>query len=292
VKREVRQLKSTLKQVVQGLGRPGQPVAGSWGLKPRGSPLDEETAKTYRADAEAVGVLVEDGRVTVRGFLNLSPRTDMPIEYFITRFPEAGHETLVHVLGNKSLEDLAESPYGALKGLATGIYKGLVAAGFREGEPTHPDPNSDPKSPRWVLPTGDVVHLAVRYELGGRTHVARASDWVLDPDTGTVLPHDCFRFTGSMRGEDPDTGDDILAAEAMGHIVSVWPNAASLVEVALESALKNQYGYNFPRIPKPPENAPLYLDVVFSKTPIEPEGDGALPIAPPRPPALPPGEDR
>jgi hypothetical protein len=284
IKREVSQLKSTLRQVVQGLGRSTAGGLGfGWGLKPRGAPIGGEVLQRYREDAEKAGVKVEEGRVTVRGFLNFSPRADMPIEYFVTRFPEAGHETLVHLIGNKDLEALAENPYGQLKGLPTALYKGLVAAGFQEGEPTHPDPASDPRNPRWILATGDTVYLAVRYEREGKTHVALATDWVRDPGTDAVLPIDAFRFTGSLRGEDPDTGDELLASEGVGLLVTVWPEATALVQVALESSLRNDYAYHFSRIPKPEGEAPLYLDVIFSKTPVKPEGEGALPIERPAP---------
>jgi hypothetical protein len=199
----------------------------------------------------------------------------MPIEYFVTRYPEASHETLVHVLGNLEFESLREEPYRALEGIATALYKAMVVAGFREGEPSHPDPDSDPKQPKWILATGDTVYVYVRYERDGKTHLARATDWVLeDPESGPTLPEDCFRFTGSLRGENPDTGDEFLAAEQMGLLVSVWPNPRALVEIALESSLKNNYTYNFARIPKFAEGQPPYLDLVFSRTPMEPEGEG------------------
>ncbi len=283
LKREVAQVKAILRQVIQGLGRPdggGLPGIG-WGLAPRETPLDDATKKAYLDAATTAGVEVEDGRVTVRGFLNMSPNTSMPIEYFMTRYPEAGHETLVHLIGKHTLEELRENP-AALKGLPTALYKGLVAAGFREGIGSHAEPTADPREkPTWVLATGDVVHVACRYERNGRTHVARANDWVIeDPKKGTTLPPDCFRFTGSARGEDPDTGDPILGAELGGLIVSVWPNPQALVEVALESAFENDYTYNFARIPRSEATGPLYLDVLFSKTPIEPQGEGTLEALP------------
>lgn len=279
IKREVRQLKATLRQIVQGLGRgPGGTARFGWALAPADAPLTQELKETYTTSAAEYGVKVEDGRVTVRGFLNFSPRVNMPIEYFITRFPESNHETLVHLIGDRDLDKLEENPYMALKGLATALYKGMVAAGFRQGAPTHPDPESDPKNPTLVMASGDTVYIAVRYERDGRTHVARATDWIIDPAIGAVLPADCFRFSGGTRGEDPDTGEDILAAEAMGLLVSVWPTYTALVEVALESSLRNDYTYSFTRIPKREGSEPLYLDVIFSKTPVEPEGDGALPL--------------
>jgi len=284
LKREVRQLKATLKQIVEGLGRgPGGTSRFGWGLAPVDAPLSPELKEAYTKAAQEFGIQVEDGRVTVRGFLNFSPKVSMPIEYFITRYPESSHETLVHLVGDRDIATLQENPYTALSGLATALYKGLVAAGFHQGVPTHPEQDADPKNPTWVLATGDVVYVAVRYEHGGRTHVARATDWVIDPASDAVLPPDCFRFTGGTRGEDPDTGEDILAAEAMGLLVSVWPTYSALVEVALESSLRNDYSYNFARIPKAEGTEPLYLDVIFSKTPVEPEGDGAKPLE--RPPA-------
>jgi hypothetical protein len=281
LKREVAQIEATLRQVIQGLGRPGGgglPGFG-WALAPRETPLDEATKRAYLEAAQAAGVAVEEGRVTVRGFLNMSPNRSMPIEHFMTRYPEAGHETLVHLIGKRTLEELRENPYGGLKGLPTALYKGMVAAGFREGVGTHPEPTSDPRNekPRWILATGDVVYVACRYERGGATHVARATDWVIeDPAKGTVLPADCLRFTGSARAEDPDTGEAVLAAELGGFLVAVWPTPQALVEVALPSSLDNVYTYNSARIPPSEGKGILYLDVIFSKTPIAPEGEGAL----------------
>lgn len=291
LKREVRQLKTMLKAVLQGLAGGRQGALGiGWGLPPRGAPLDGETVKRFVEEASRHGITVEQGRVTAKALLNLSPNRQMPIEYFITRFPESGHETLVHLIGSRTLDDLAKDPVGGLRGLGTALYKALRAAGFAEGEGSRPDPASpDPRNPRWLLPTGDVVYLYVRYELGGAHHLARATDWVIDPSTGTVLPEDAFRFTGSLRGEDPDLGDEVLAAELGGLLVSVWPNARALLEVALDSAEHNDYQYNGPRIPKPSGEGPLLLELVFSKTPLPPEGDGALPLAPPaKPEPLPP----
>jgi hypothetical protein len=276
LKREVAGIKATLRQIIQGIRQTGGfPEGIGWGLSPRGKAPDEATLAAYRKAAEEKGVKVEPGRVTVRGFLNMSPNTKMPIEYFVTRYPEASHETLVHVIGPKALEELREDPYKALEGVATALYKGLVAAGFREGEPSHPDPSSDPKQPKWILAKGDPIYLYVRYERGGKTHLARATDWVIeDPEKGNVLPEDCFRFTGSLRGENPDTGDEFLAAEQMGLLVSVWPNPRAIVEISLETSMKNDYSYNFTRIPKPEGEGPLYLELVFSKEPMAPEGEG------------------
>ncbi len=280
MKREIRQLKNTLKQVIQGLAvGPGGLAKIGWGLTPKGAPLDEATATAYTEEAEKFGITVKDGEVRVRGFLNMSPNVEMPIEYFITRYPHAGHETLVHLIGNKDLAELGEQPYTTLKGLSTALYKALLAAGFEQGEPTHPDPASDRRDPRWILATGDTLYIGVRYVIDGEEHVALATDWVRDPNADSVLPPDAFRFTGSVRGEDPDTGDEILASELMGLLVSVWPTPQALAEVALSSAQWNNYTYNFSRIPKPEkETGPLYLDVIFSRTPIEPKGDGAKPL--------------
>jgi hypothetical protein len=274
--REVASVKAILKQIVQGMNRPGGPLEGmGWALAPRGARPDAQRLADYRKAAEAKGIRVEEGRVTVRGFVNMSPDARMPIEYFVTRYPEANHETLVHVVGDHSLEELREDPYRALEGIATALYKGLVAAGFAEGTPSHPDPEADPKDPRWIVAAGEPLYLYVRYERKGRTHLARATDWVIeDPAKGTVLPEGCFRFTGSVRGEHPDTGDEFLSAEQMGLLVSVWPNARALVEISLESALRNEYAYNFSRIPKPDGEGPLFVDLVFSRAPMEPEGEG------------------
>lgn len=333
IKREIRQLKAGLRNVSQALaaGRPGGLSLG-WGLAPARQPLGGEVAKAYVEDAKRFGIEVEPGRVTARAMLNMSPNEAMPIEYFITRFPESGHETLVHLVGAGTLGDADHDPLKDLRGLSTALYKALVAAGFREGEgsrveePARPavaevpagegepagegvpagegEPSGEggagtgvprePTPPVLVLATGDTIYLYVRYTLDGQVHVARATDWVLDPSTGSVLPEDCWRFTGSRRIPDPETGEEMLAAEMGGLLVSVWPNASALLEVALASAVNNDYRYHHARIPKPrrPEGAPadqpippLALDLIFSATPLPLQGDGARPLPAPTPPA-------
>ncbi|MFM8385242.1 MAG: hypothetical protein ACKOCB_00275 [Planctomycetia bacterium] len=320
IKREIRQLKASLRNVSQALaaGRPGGLSLG-WGLAPARQPLGADVAKAYVEDAKRFGIEVEPGRVTARAMLNMSPNEAMPIEYFITRFPESGHETLVHLVGAGTLGDAQQDPLKDLRGLSTALYKALVAAGFREGEgsrveePARPVPGGapagegqegagtegagepvEPAPPVLVLATGDTVYLYVRYTLDGQVHLARATDWVLDPSTGAVLPEDCWRFTGSRRVPDPETGEEMLAAEMGGLLVSVWPNASALLEVALASAVNNDYRYHHARIPRPrrPEGAPaeqpiapLALDLIFSSTPLPLQGDGARPLEAPKPPA-------
>jgi hypothetical protein len=374
---DVHQIKQTTKQTQAAVRTLGQQIAkpgsatGVWGLAPAKAAMTPELLAGYRAESESYGVKIEPGRVEVRGFLNMSPNTAMPIEYFVTRWPESGHETLVHVLGKLPMnEDLTPD---RLRGLLTAVYKGLVVAGFTEGENSSYDASKDPKSPTWVPPTGDVVYVGVRYSLHGKLHLARASDWVVDPIAASVLPADCFRFAGSRRQEDFETGDEMLTAEAGGLLVSVYRNPTAMIEIADPNNLNDGYRYNNLRIPKPliavlgrheaqldmvrdreegslrvlslvrdgtsaplskapvllvkrdtgafeevafrPANDaqggfivrdeaiktspdwrvradlegrplettgfdPLYVDLVFSKTPIVPEGDGALPLEP------------
>jgi hypothetical protein len=195
-------------------------------------------------------VTVGPGQVVVRAVLNLSPWSTMPIEYFVTRWPESGHETLIHVVGPAPVDESLTGD--RLKGLLTAVYKGMVAAGFAEGSGAALKPPAEGESrPRWEPPTGDVVHVGVRYELGGRVHVARATDWVVDPSTRSVLPPDAFRFTGSGRQEDFETGDEQLSAEASGILMSVYFSPNTLVEIAVPSNVDNAYQYNHLRIPKP-----------------------------------------
>ena len=151
LKREMRQLKAMLATVLQGLaaGRPGAGLSLGWGLPPRGAPLDGAKAKAFVEEADRHGIAVEAGRVTAKAMLNISPNKQMPIEYFITRFPESGHETLVHLVGSRTMDDLAKDPVGGLRGLGTALYKALLAAGFHEGEGSRPDPDStDPEETR------------------------------------------------------------------------------------------------------------------------------------------------
>lgn len=247
IKRTAKQGHAATRSVLQALAKEGQPL-GTWGLAPPGDALGEPALADYRKHAEMFGIKVSPGLVEVRGFLNMSPKTYMPIEYFVTRWPENGHETLVHVTGPVKVD--ANLSADRLRGLPTAIYKALVAAGFKQGESTGMDA-SDPEHPKWVAPTGDTVYVGVRYALRGKVHVARATDWVVDPKAGGVLPQDCFRFTGSRRVEDFETGDEMLSAEASGLVVAVYERLPALVEIAAPSVLQGDYRYNFARIPKP-----------------------------------------
>jgi hypothetical protein len=248
-KRTLKQLNAAVRRLQQQMAAPGMP-SGAWALAEAGKPPSPEVLAAYRKDAEDWGVKVSPGRVEVRGVLNLSPWSTMPIEFFVTRWPESGHETLIHVVGPAPVDE-ALSP-DRLKGLLTAVYKGMVAAGFAEGEGAAFEPPSAEKArPRWVPPKGDTVYVGVRYELGGRVHLARATDWVVDPSTRSVLPEDAFRFTGSGRQEDFETGDEQLRAEASGILMSVYFNPTTLVEIAVPSNVDNAYQYNHLRIPKP-----------------------------------------
>lgn len=248
MKRTLKQIQSGVRNLSQQVAKPGSPV-GAWGLAPAKATLSPEILEGYRAEATSYGVRIEPGRVEVRGFLNMSPNTAMPIEYFVTRWPESGHETLVHVLGRVKVDE--DMTPDRLKGVVTAVYKGLVVAGFGEGENSGYDVSKGVDKPTWIPPKGDVVHLGVRYSLHGKVHVARASDWVIDPAAGSVLPADCFRFAGSRRQEDFETGDEQLTAEAGGLLVSVYRNPTAMVEIADPGNLNDNYRYNNTRIPKP-----------------------------------------
>jgi hypothetical protein len=257
MKRKVGQLGAALRNLQQSTTRPGSP-SGTYGLAEAGRAPTSEALDRYGKDAAAAGVRVSPGRVEVPGFLNMAPNTAMAIEYFVTRYPEAGHETLVHVLGNATLDDARNEPQ-KLNGVVTALYKGLVAAGFMQGKTSgwKGDPNDPEKRAEWVPPSGDLVYVGVRYVLHGKTHLARATDWVVDPSVKGVLPVDAFRFTGSTRIEEWQTGDEQLSAEASGLCVSVYRNPTTLIEIATPSNLNDNYTYNHQRIPQP---AVLLLD--------------------------------
>lgn len=232
-----------------------------------GAPLGSADVERLAAEAAEHGVVVEPGRVTVRGFLNMRPDRRMPIEYFMTRYPEAGHETLVHLMGNRTLEQLREKPFEASRGMCSALYKGLLAAGFKQGEGFRPDPDSpDRNNPGWLMPAGEAMRILVRYTVDGVERVQSASEWVIDPESEKTLPEDCFRFSGSFRTEDRDTGMETIDCEGSGLIVSTWPMRSALIEVGLESATRNDYRYNPEGIPQPTDlSQPLYLDVMFER---------------------------
>ena len=271
IRRALGILKGKLTRLQNALAESGRGGVSS-ALPMRKQPMGQEDIKRLAAQAAEHGVKVEPGKVTVRAFLNMAPRKNMPLEYFMTRYPEANHETLVHVIGNKPLEAMRENPREVSAGLATALYKGLLAAGFKEGDSWRPDPDVDPaehkENPKWLLPDGDVIYISVRYELEGKIHEVPATSWVLDPKTEKPLPADAIRFSGSRRVEHPETGEEAIACEFDGLLVSVWPARSALMQVALPGASRNDYRYNAALIPEPEKlDGPLYMDVVFSKEP-------------------------
>jgi hypothetical protein len=256
--------------MLDGLRSTGQFEGLATTLPEPKEPLSPAQIKNYTEEAKSFAIEVEPGRVTARALLNGEQDKAYPIEYFMTRFPDAGHETLVHLMGKSNLEEFREPPYPSLKGLPSALYKALLVAGFTQGEGTHPEKEPKPGEPiNWILATGDTVYMYLRWEQDGQKQLARATDWIMDPATGAVLPEDCFRFTGSIRVEDTTTGDQMLLAEARGFLVSVYPDRAAMIEVALASASNNNYQYNWSRLPKHEDGKPFYMDVIFSKTPLE-----------------------
>jgi hypothetical protein len=267
-------VKTSLKHLRHAVDRIKDALAAGGRLEPLLPPEDEELTpsqrETFAREAEGFGIRVEPGRVECRAFLNrFDPR--MPIEYFATLFPEAGHETLVHFLGNRTFEDVHERGREAVEGLPSALYKALRAAGFREGDPGHPTEPTESGERQWVLPTGDAVYLYARYEEDGVSRLSRVTDWMIDPATEAVFPADSFKFTGSFRTMHPDTGDEVLAAEYGGLIISVQPMRSALLEIALETAVRNNYRYNFEKIPalEGEEKGVLFIDVIFSMTPLD-----------------------
>jgi len=270
IKRQVDTVQGVSRRVLDGLRQSGNFKGFVSSLPEPRKPLTIEQRKEYKAEAARFGFQVEEGRVTARGLLNGAQDKAYPIEYFMTRFPDAGHETLVHLMGKATIEEFKEPPFPDLTGLCTAFYKGLLAAGFQQGEGSHyeRDPTGPDDVPPWVLATGDTVHVYVRWQEDGQTKLARASDWVIDPTTKSPLPEDCFRFTGSMRVEKRETGDEMLLAEGNGFLMSVYPDRSALIEVALASARNNNYIYNWSRLPKHDDTKPFYIDLIFSKTPL------------------------
>ncbi len=269
LKRDQGRLHGTVLRILRGLRSSGTFPGLEPDLPDKGAPVTTKMREKFKAEAEKFGLKVEDGLVTGRGLLNTSQDKAYPVEYFMTRFPDAGHETLVHLIGSARLEDFQAPPFPDLRGLPTALYKALLAAGFEEGASSRPDPahEGDPRAP-WLMPTGDTVYLYVEYEEDGERKRIRATDWMADPDTKESLPHDCFRFTGSHRVEDRNTGDDVLVAELGGFLASVFTRRPALLEVALESAMKNNYQYRWDRLPKHDGKTPLYVDLIFSKKPL------------------------
>jgi len=269
-KRQVDRIQVLTKRILDGLRKSGDFEGFDSTLPEPKAALTIEQRKEYKAEAARFGIEVEEGKVTARGLLNGEQDKAYPIEYFMTRYPEAGHETLVHLLGTATMEDWAEPPFPNLSGLCTALYKAMLAAGFVQGEGSHFErpPEGPDDVPPWILATGDTVYVYVRYEEDGETKLARASDWVIDPATKSVLPEDCFKFTGSLRVDHRETGDEMLLAEAQGFVMSVYPDRAAMIEVALESARANNYLYNWARLPKREPDKPPYVDLIFSKTPL------------------------
>lgn len=279
MRQDLKGVRARVARILDGLRASGDFPGFQSSLPQPQTPLTMEQRKAYQAEAKQWGMVVRDGLVMARGLLNGEQDRAYPIEYFMTRYPEAGHETLVHLLGTARLDDWAEPPFPRLNGLATVLYKSLLAAGFTQGKYGHPE--REPKEPfedvPWVPATGDAVYMYMRwYDADGTAVFARATDWMLDPKTKSVLPEDCFRFTGSMRVEHRETGDEMLLSEGTGFVVSAYPDRSAMIEVALPNVGRGHLLYNWSRLPKHEEGKPFYIDVVFSRTALDEEALRAL----------------
>ncbi len=278
LRQEIGRIKVRTTRILEGLRASGQFEGFTSSLPDPKTPLTMEQRKEYKAEAERWGMQVKDGLLIARGLLNGEQDRAMPIEYLMTRYPEAGHETLLHLMGKAKLEDFNEPPFPNLTGVCTALYKGLLAAGFLQGKYSHPE--REPKEPfeqvPWVMATGDTVHMYVRWldEDGTPVH-ARATDWMLDPKTKGVLPEDAFKFTGSMRVEHRETGDEMLLSEGNGFLVSAYPDRSALIEVAVPSVIGGHLAYNWSRLPKHTPGKPFYVDLLFSRTPLTKEAIAA-----------------
>ncbi len=286
VRQDLGRVKIRVTRILDGLRSSGDFAGFESTLPDPAKPLTVEQRKEFKTEAARFGIQVRDGLVMARGLLNGEQDRAYPIEYFMTRYPEAGHETLVHILGNHKLEDWAEPPFPNLQGLLTALYKGMLAAGFTQGKFSHPE--REPQAPfeqvPWKLATGDAVYMYVGWrDAEDKPVFARATDWMLDPKTKGVLPEDCFKFTGSMRVEHRETGDELLLSEARGFVASAYPDRAALIEVALESVIGGHLAYNWSRLPKHTKGEPFYVDLYLSKTALTNEQLAELPSTTPPP---------
>lgn len=279
LRQEMTRMKVRVTRILEGLRSSGNFAGFESGLPDVKAPLTIEQRKEFKAAAERWGMQVREGIVVTRGLLNGEQDRAYPIEYLMTRFPEAGHETLLHLLGNVRIEDFAEPPYPDMGGVVTALYKALLGAGFEQGEFGHPErePTEPFESVPWVLATGDAVHMYVRWKnADGSFGFARATDWMLDPATKAELPADCFKFTGSMRVEHRETGDEMLLAEGHGFVVSAYPDRRAIIEVAVPSVTTSHLAYNWTRLPQHTPGQPFLVDLVFSKAPLTEDELAAL----------------
>ncbi len=257
------------------------------------TPEEKANANTL---ANANGIDIADGRVTVRAVLNVySLRrhgTQYPFELLAARYPsEKDYETLILVVGNRTPEQLQQARYTESKSATLALYYALRAAGFKQGEGTRVDPASeDPKKPDVLLANGDAIHMYVRYKYKDTLYIERVTDWLRDGETGEPLPADAFRFTGSPLVEDSETGDQTIVAALRGTIVSQYPNPGSLIEISQRSALRAAVAFMADAIPRP--TFPLssredhfFVDFILTKEPLAFTARDQLPTFPPAPKA-------
>ena len=264
-------------------------LGGSKNIPESGRALTNEERAAALAAAAAQGIDVKVGRVSIRAVLNAySLRrhgTKYPFELLAARYPsEKDYETLILVVGNRTPEDLQQVRYAESKAATLALYMAMRAAGFLEGEGTRVDPASeDPKKPNILLASGDVVYMYARYKYKDKVYIERINDWLTDGETGEALPADAFRFTGSPRTEDSETGDQTVVAALTGTIASQYPNPRSLIEIAHRGALKVAVGFSAAAIPRPLIESHFFVDFILTKEPIAFTPRDQLPTFPPAP---------
>jgi hypothetical protein len=112
------------------------------------------------------------------------------------------------------------------------VHAGLLALGAEPGHPVR-------FQPEYLPPTGTEIEVLVRWlDEKGKTHTARAQDWIKDLKTKKEMSYP-FVFAGSLFWVDPDTQKKYYQAEH-GDFVCVANFATAMLDIPAKSSQSNE----------------------------------------------------
>ncbi len=133
------------------------------------------------------------------------------------------------------------------------IHAGLLLTGAEPGQPVQFRPEFQP-------PSGTSLNIQLEWEQAGQTKTADARTWVRDEETGKILPQR-WVFVGSMKYQDPQTGEELYAADG-GDLITVANFSSAIIDVPFASSAEDTargFVANTPQIPPLGTFVTMYL---------------------------------
>lgn len=133
------------------------------------------------------------------------------------------------------------------------IHAGLLLTKAERGKPVQ-------FRPEFRAPTGTSLDIQLEWEQDGQTKTADARTWVRDEESGKILPQR-WVFVGSMDYKDPQTGEELYAADG-GDLITVANFSSAIIDVPFASSAEDTargFVANTPQIPPLGTFVTIYL---------------------------------